>query len=183
MDKTVTRHDPLTRPLASELVAELRSFTQKFNAVLFQAGINVLHLGRAIPNLWREIAVMVVLNRLEVPVLTEDTRPWARFDVDTISPLPIDYVVQKFAGGDTSFVQRKKEQEDQHIEAGYTGTITVIMCTMCDTTDPPTMLHNLTTYGFGPHSFEAVEISSDWQEQFKMSVAKICGRAVAGSSG
>ncbi|KAI0765769.1 hypothetical protein BC629DRAFT_908860 [Irpex lacteus] len=180
MDRTVTDHNPLLRPLPSELIAELRSFTQKFNPAIFQAGINVMYMARALQNPWRELVMMIILTRL--PAIDESSRPWARFKVAHAMPLPIDSVLE-YTDGDPSFLQRKREQENQHRADGYTGTITAIISTHCETSEPPRMLHNVTFYGFGDHSFDAVAISSDWQERFAESVEKMCGRPVTRTVG
>jgi hypothetical protein len=172
MDKTVSNPDPLNRPLPTQLLAELRSFTQKFNPVLFQAGLNMLHLGRAIPEAWRELVLMVILDRL--PNIQEDSRPWSRFSVRNIMPIPMEYVIQRVAGGDGRALQCK--QVEEHAALGYTGTITAIICAECESSDPPMLMHNATFYGFGPHSFAAVEISDSWQEQFIANVERMCGR-------
>ena len=178
MDKTVTNHNPLTRPLPSELIAELRSFTQKFNPVIFQAGINIMHMGRTMHEPWRELILMITLTRL--PNLQPSSRPWARFKVDHALPVPIDYVVNHI-GRDENFLRLRQERQDQNLANGFTGTITAMICTSCDHVDTPSMLHNVTFYGFGPHSFQAVELTTDWQKRFAENVEKMCGRPVVGT--
>ncbi|KAI0090082.1 hypothetical protein BDY19DRAFT_938332 [Irpex rosettiformis] len=174
MDRTVKDHNPLTHPLPSELIAELRSFTQKFNPVIFQAGINIMHMGRHLwQDVWRELVLMIFLSRL--PDIQENSRPWARFKVDHVLPVPTDYVMN-YTGGDDSFVQLRREREEENLANGYTGTITAMICTGCDSSDPPKMLHNVTFYGFGPHSFVAVELTPEWQKSFTENVEKMCGR-------
>ncbi|KAI0338046.1 hypothetical protein BDW22DRAFT_1487963 [Trametopsis cervina] len=183
MDQTVVDHDPILRPLPSEIVAELRSFTQKFNPALFQASINCLKLAQAgvHSNIWKEVVVMVMLNRLTD--VKPDSRAWSRYTVELVVPLPIGYVVDKLAGGDHSLVQRMQEQEAHHRENGSAGSITTVMCTMCESTGQSRMIHNVTFYGFGQHSFSAVEISEDrWVDQLKETVEKMSGRTTGTSS-
>ncbi|KAI0686035.1 hypothetical protein BC835DRAFT_477109 [Cytidiella melzeri] len=179
MDRAATNPHPLNRPVPSEIVSELRSFTQKFNAAIFQAGISYLHIRSDSPDLWRETVLMVVLRRL--PDTQEHSRPWSRYAVDVIMPVEMQHVVEKIAGGDRSILQRKTEQENQHRARGCTGTITAMIATPCEATEPPRLIHNVTFYGFGPHSFSMVEVSEDWQEEFKENVEKMCGRTASTS--
>lgn len=173
LDAMVPRPDVQSQPLPSEILAELRSFTQKFNPVLFQAGINALRLPR-FPTVWKDLVLMVMLQRL--PDVEPQSRPWSRYRVDMVTPLPVEYVIEEMGGGENQFRQRKREQEKQHQEAGHLGTITAIICASCKSTNPPRLMHNVTFYGFGTHSFEAVDVGDDWLEVFKENVEKMCGR-------
>lgn len=118
--------------------------------------------------------MFVMLVRL--PNVEPESRPWSRYSVDMITPMPVDYVLEEMGGGDYQFRQRRREQEQQHRDAGHHGTITTIICAGCESTNPPRLLHNVTFYGFGPHSLEAVDIGLDWEETFKASVEKMSGR-------
>ena len=73
----------------------------------------------------------------------------------------------------------KREQEKQHQDAGYLGTITTVICGVCPSTDPVKLVHNVTFYGFGEHSFEAVEITANWSETFTENVERMCGRGTS----
>lgn len=174
LDKTVSNHNSLTNPLPSEMLSELRSFTQKFNAPLFQAAINCLQLATRYSDVWKETVMTVILERL--PNVQAHSRPWARYTVGFAAPLPVEYVLQKWTYGDRTLVQRMREVEQHHQEAGNLGTITVMLCAECNSTSQPQMLHNVTFFGFGKHSFEAVDIGDDWREKLTDNIEKMCGR-------
>lgn len=178
MDATVHNPDIQTHPLPSELISELRSFTQKFNPVIFQAGINALKLHEN-PMWYKDLVLVILLDRLpSVPA----SRPWSRYTVNMISPLPLQYMQEKMCPGDPGLEELRLEQDRHNRETGNLGSITTFISTYCTSTTPPRMLHNVTSYGFGNHSFAAVEISDDWDKKFMENVEKMCGRMGSGSS-
>ena len=176
LDATVRSPHILRSPLPSEILSELRAFTQKFGPALFQASINALDLVRD-PVKWRAHVVLVVLQRFSD--FAPGSRPWTRYVVHTVVAAPVRYVVDEMGGAEHEFVQRKREQEVVHQAAGQLGTITVLVCASCVSTEPPRLMHNVAFYGFGLHSLDAVDVSDDWLQTFKANVEEMCGRRSA----
>lgn len=159
----------------TQVIAELRAFTQKFNAALFQAGYNALRLHER-QHTWKQCVVFAQLKRL--PNLPVDSKPWARYCVDFISPFPTEFVAERFDKDNKyGFVEMKKTYENEQVEKGFTGGITIVISGSC----PPlgTAFHNVTCIGFGSHSKEALKIEQNWQETFMDTVERMCGRAPA----
>lgn len=156
----------------SQVITELRAFTQKFNAALFQAGFNALRL-HELAHTWEQCIVFVSLRRL--PNLPEDAKPWSRYSVEFIMLMPIELVAARFdADNKYGFVETKKKYDDEQLEKGFLGGITILISGRC----PPlnTVIHNMTCIGFGSHSKDAIKIEGQWQETFMDTVEKMCGR-------
>jgi hypothetical protein len=164
-------------PLPSDLMTELRSFTQKFNPALFQAAFNCLNLHKDYNNSrWKDYVVLVDLDRISNP--EPDSRPWSRFKVSFAGPLPAEYVSQTMGASTQDFDRVKKTQEEQHRGAGHIGTITIILHAKCTTTNPPRSINNVTFIGFGTHSRAALDIKPGWLDDFKSTVEKMSGRVI-----
>lgn len=168
---------PILTP--SEVTVELRAFTQKFNAALFQVGYNALRLHK-LQNTWKDLIVYVQLTRLEN--LPPDSKPWARYIVDFVSPLPAQYMAERWdSDGKYGFLETKAAQEQEQVSRGYLGAITIIISATVPAMD--VLMHNVTCIGFGAHSKAALQIEEDWQQTFMDAVERMCGRTPSAREG
>ena len=159
----------------SQVITELRAFTQKFNAALFQAGFNALRL-HELAHTWKQCIVFVSLRRL--PNLPEDAKPWSRYSVDFIMLMPTELVAARFDPNQKyGFVDMKKKYEDEQVEKGFLGGITILISARCPPLD--TVFHNMTCIGFGSYSKDAIKIEQRWEETFMDTVERMCGRIPA----
>jgi hypothetical protein len=167
-NQAVAMSSPLTM---TELITELRSFTQKFNAALFQAGFNCLELHR-MQNTWRQCIVWVVLDRL--PNANTLARPWSRWSIMHVLPVPKEFVATQMGGNQYEFLQTQQQLEREQLDRGYLGVITIAICGRCDRLSK--VMHNVTCIGFGPYSQAALKIEDNWEDTFKDTVERMCGR-------
>ncbi|KAF7799646.1 hypothetical protein EIP86_010886 [Pleurotus ostreatoroseus] len=159
------------RILPSELHAELRSFTKKFNPAIFQAAFNCLHLATH-PLTAKDLVVLVMLDRLPASERPPNAKPWSRFKLKFVGPVPATFIAEKVGQGE-KFLEMREEQERQHLASGYLGTITVCINAAC--TGGP-VIHNVTCMGFGDYSKQALKIEDNWQATFDKTIEKMCGR-------
>ena len=161
----------------SQVISELRAFTQKFNAVLFQAGFNALRLHeREHADSWTRCIVFVHLKRLSN--LPQDSRPWSRYSVNFITPVPTEFAAERFdKDNKNGFLEMKKHYENEQVQKGFLGGITIVISGACPPLD--TVYHNMTCIGFGSYSKDALKIEPNWQETFTDTVERMCGRTPA----
>ena len=155
----------------SELLVELRAFTAKFNAALFQAGFNCLELHR-LSQTWRQCIVWVNLGRL--PDAGAIEKPWARWSVANVLPVPTEFMAGQIGGNKYEFLETKRAQEREQLAKGYLGVITLIISGSADGLNR--VLHNVTCIGFGTYSQSALKIEDNWEDTFKDTVERMCGR-------
>lgn len=157
----------------TQVMTELRSFTQKFNPLLFQTAYNCLRI-RETPQAWLNYVAFVQLKRL--PHVNRSSKPWQRYMVEWVSPLPVDFIVEQMDGGSSRLTETKAAQERHHQQAGHLGTLTMIISGACTTVVPPLTINNVTYFGFGSHSDSALEVTDRWQESFMETIERMCGR-------
>lgn len=121
------------------------------------------------------MVVLVLLNRLPSSSLPRDSRPWSRFSVHFINPVPVSFVGDQLDGAIEGgrFLQMKVAQEREHLAAGSIGTLTIVIS--ATSVDGP-VVHNVSCIGFGEHSKHALKIEDHWKETFEQTVEKLCGR-------
>ncbi|GJE85376.1 zinc finger MYND domain-containing protein [Phanerochaete sordida] len=166
---------PLATP--TEILSDLRAFTAKFTPAIFQAAFNALELAR-LGKTWQQCVVWVLLER--VPGPSADTKPWQRWHVLNVLPAPTEFVSAKMGGDRYEFPKKKRDLEREQLEKGNTGAITVIVSGGYQKIN--LLLHNVTCIGFGPHSQGALKIEENWDNTFKETVERMCGRDPAARS-
>ncbi|KAJ3551936.1 hypothetical protein NM688_g4424 [Phlebia brevispora] len=77
-------------------------------------------------------------------------------------------------GQGDKFLEMRADQERQHLESGFLGTITVCIGAKCP---GGPVLHNISCMGFGDYSKDALKIEDEWKETFEKTVEKMCGRS------
>lgn len=155
----------------NDILHDLRAFTAKFTPAIFQAAFNALELAR-LGKTWQQCVVWVLLVRAEG--LPADARAWQRWHVQSVLPVPTEYVSAKMGGDRYEFARKKLDLEQEQLDKGNTGAITVLISGGCNKLG--LFLHNVTCIGFGPHSQGALKIEEKWEDTFKDTVERMCGR-------
>jgi len=164
----------LPMPTPTEFMEEVRAFTKHFTPALFQAGFNCLRVGAPGPPAWKFLIVWVNLDRIENPSV--DSRPWSRFTVNTVLPVPTEVFDEKMNIGNMRLADQKRRQEEEHRIAGHLGTLTFVLSAKCPGTSPPFVINNVSCVAFGAHSKDSVKIEPTWDKTFMRAVERMCGR-------
>lgn len=170
-DEEAREQGPEAVVTPSDILADLRGFTAKFTPAIFQAAFNALELAR-LGKTWQQCIVWVVLDR--VRDLTADSKSWQRWHVVHVQPVPTEFASWKLGGDKYEFPKKKRDLEREQLAKGNTGAITVLISGGYDKLN--LLLHNVTCIGFGLHSKGALKIEENWEDTFKDTVERMCGR-------
>lgn len=182
LDKDIQSQDvsgSSTKPvviLPTEVLAEVRSFTQQFRPALYQAGYNCLDIFHD-PDAYQNAVVSVEIIRLPDHILLRNSKPWTRWTIVDIRSVTMEEIKrscetpEEYAG----VAEFKSQQERlQRQTNGAAGTITLMIRGRVEETNFE--LRNMAYCGYGQGAQEDLEIVPNWKEKVISMVAKKCGR-------